>query len=165
MTISFVQNHFVEEYDPTIEDSYRKQIGVDDVPCILNILDTAGQEEYSAMRDQYMRTGHGFLLVFSLTTRASFAEAKSLHGHILQVKDLERVPLVLAGNKCDLPVLQVTAQEGEAAAALWGVPFLATSAKTRTNVDEVFAQLVREIRTHHVPDVDPRKKKMKCRFL
>ena len=51
------QNHFVDEYDPTIEDSYRKQVVIDNETCLLDILDTAGQEEYSAMRDQYMRTG------------------------------------------------------------------------------------------------------------
>ena len=57
---------FVEEYDPTIEDSYRKQVVIDGETCLLDILDTAGQEEYSAMRDQYMRTGEGFLLVFAV---------------------------------------------------------------------------------------------------
>merc|ERR1711991_711156 len=61
LTIQFVQNHFIEEYDPTIEDSYRKQVTIDHETCLLDILDTAGQEEYSAMRDQYMRTGEGFL--------------------------------------------------------------------------------------------------------
>lgn len=47
-----IQNHFVDEYDPTIEDSYRKQVVIDGETCLLDILDTAGQEEYSAMRDQ-----------------------------------------------------------------------------------------------------------------
>uniref|UniRef100_A0A673JJ57 HRas proto-oncogene, GTPase n=1 Tax=Sinocyclocheilus rhinocerous TaxID=307959 RepID=A0A673JJ57_9TELE len=57
LTIQLIQNHFVDEYDPTIEDSYRKQVVIDGETCLLDILDTAGQEEYSAMRDQYMRTG------------------------------------------------------------------------------------------------------------
>jgi small GTP-binding protein len=47
-----IQNHFIDEYDPTIEDSYRKQVTIDEETCLLDILDTAGQEEYSAMRDQ-----------------------------------------------------------------------------------------------------------------
>lgn len=59
LTIQLIQNHFVDEYDPTIEDSYRKQVVIDGETCLLDILDTAGQEEYSAMRDQYMRTGEG----------------------------------------------------------------------------------------------------------
>ena len=49
LTIQLIQNHFVDEYDPTIEDSYRKQVAIDEETCLLDILDTAGQEEYSAM--------------------------------------------------------------------------------------------------------------------
>lgn len=94
LTIQLIQNHFVDEYDPTIEDSYRKQVRnhrflpprpfiqssvchysqvvIDGETCLLDILDTAGQEEYSAMRDQYMRTGEGFLLVFAVNSAKSF---------------------------------------------------------------------------------------------
>lgn len=46
LTIQLIQNHFVDEYDPTIEDSYRKQVVIDGETCLLDILDTAGQEEY-----------------------------------------------------------------------------------------------------------------------
>jgi len=60
LTIQFIQGHFVDDYDPTIEDSYRKQCVIDDEVALLDILDTAGQEEYHAMREQYMRTGEGF---------------------------------------------------------------------------------------------------------
>ncbi len=97
----------MDEYDPTIEDSYRKQCVIDDEVALLDILDTAGQEEYSAMREQYMRTGEGFLLVYSITdksrcvaegspsTRAplsvadhhSFDEIQSFCQQILRVKD------------------------------------------------------------------------------
>ncbi|XP_023371233.1 GTPase NRas isoform X2 [Otolemur garnettii] len=74
LTIQLIQNHFVDEYDPTIEDSYRKQVVIDGETCLLDILDTAGQEEYSAMRDQYMRTGEGFLCVFAINNSKSFAD-------------------------------------------------------------------------------------------
>lgn len=57
LTIQFIQSQFVDEYDPTIEDSYRKQCVIDGETALLDVLDTAGQEEYSAMREQYMRTG------------------------------------------------------------------------------------------------------------
>ena len=74
LTIQLIQNHFVEEYDPTIEDSYRKQVVIDGETCLLDILDTASQEEYSAMRDQYMRTGEGFLIVFAVNNAKSFED-------------------------------------------------------------------------------------------
>ena len=64
------------DYDPTIEDSYTKQCIIDDTVAKLDILDTAGQDEFSAMREQYMRSGEGFLLVFSL--REGFIQKISL---------------------------------------------------------------------------------------
>jgi GTPase KRas len=85
--LTLAQSHFVDEYDPTIEDSYRKQCVIDDEVALLDILDTAGQEEYSAMREQYMRTGEGFLLVYSITDQSSFEEIQSFCQQILRVKD------------------------------------------------------------------------------
>merc|ERR1712188_139359 len=99
LTIQLIQNNFIEEYDPTIEDSYRKQVTIDDETCLLDILDTAGQEEYSAMRDQYMRTGQGFLIVYSITSRSSFDEVAQFRDQILRVKDADKVPIVIVGNK------------------------------------------------------------------
>ena len=142
-----MQNHFIEEYDPTIEDSYRKQVTVDNVPCFLSILDTAGQEEYSAMRDQYMRNGQGFLLVFSLTARNTFEEVTTMRNHILQVKDADSVPILIAANKWDLQQQrEVTREEVETLAKSFGITCRMTSAKDHYNVDECFFDLVREIR-------------------
>ncbi|KAG8138445.1 putative GTPase KRas protein [Naja naja] len=94
-------------------DSYRKQVVIDGETCLLDILDTAGQEEYSAMRDQYMRTGEGFL------------------EQIKRVKDSEDVPMVLVGNKCDLPSRTVDTKQAQDLARSYGIPFIETSAKTR----------------------------------
>ena len=147
LTIQLIQNHFIDEYDPTIEDSYRKQVTIDDETCLLDILDTAGQEEYSAMRDQYMRTGQGFLTVFAITSRSSFDEITAFREQILRVKDEDQVPMVVAGNKCDLEdERQVTTAEGQDLAKSFACPFFETSAKSRINVEEAFYELVREIR-------------------
>ena len=146
MTIQFIQSHFADEYDPTIEgkrayfwlnniliylhvlsivtDSYRKQCVIDQEVALLDVLDTAGQEEYmyapiikrfygveprtktdsspSAMREQYIKSGEGFLLVYSITSRNSFEEISPLHQQILRVKDQDSWPMVIVGNKCDL---------------------------------------------------------------
>ena len=112
----YFQSYFVTDYDPTIEDSYTKQCVIDNKVAKLDILDTAGQEEFSAMREQvstnyfifhtetkilfnifdilyqcfdyqfqYMRSGEGFLLVFSVTDRTSFEEVSRFHKQILRV--------------------------------------------------------------------------------
>ncbi|KAH8550139.1 ras-like protein 1 [Umbelopsis sp. PMI_123] len=147
LTIQFIQSHFVDEYDPTIEDSYRKQCVIDNETALLDVLDTAGQEEYSAMREQYMRNGEGFLLVYSITSRLSFDEINTFYQQIRRVKDRDFFPMVLVANKCDLEHdRQVSSQEGRDLAKSFGCAFIETSAKQRINVDEAFANVVRDIR-------------------
>lgn len=150
LTIQLIQSHFVDEYDPTIEDSYRKQCVIDDEVALLDVLDTAGQEEYSAMREQYMRTGEGFLLVYSITSRTSFDEIPTFQQQILRVKDKDYFPVIVVGNKCDLEVERaVSQQEGRELAQHFNCKFIETSAKSRVNVDEAFYNLVREIRRYN----------------
>ncbi|KAL6307589.1 ras protein [Sparassis latifolia] len=150
LTIQFIQSHFVDEYDPTIEDSYRKQCVIDDEVALLDVLDTAGQEEYGAMREQYMRTGEGFLLVYSITSRNSFEEISTFHQQILRVKDQDSFPVIVVANKSDLEYeRQVGMNEGRDLAKHFGCKFIETSAKQRINVDEAFHNLVREIRKYN----------------
>ncbi|RIB12382.1 putative small G-protein Ras1 [Gigaspora rosea] len=150
LTIQFIQAHFVAEYDPTIEDCYRKQCVIDDEVALLDVLDTAGQEEYSAMREQYMRTGEGFLLVYSITSRNSFDEITTFYKQILRVKDKDYFPAIVVANKCDLEMeRQVSEQEGRELAKQLNCKFIETSAKHRINVDEAFYNLVREIRKYN----------------
>lgn len=70
--------------------------------CQIDILDTAGQEDYAVIRDNYFRTGEGFLVVFSLTDRETFDAMNDLREQILRVKVDERIPIILIGNKVDL---------------------------------------------------------------
>ncbi|KAM5256071.1 GTPase NRas-like [Ctenodactylus gundi] len=153
LTIQLIQHCFLEEYDPTIEDSYRKQVVIDGETCLLDILDTAGQEEYSAMRDQYMRTGEGFLCVFAIDNSKSFADINLFREEIKRVKDSDDVPMVLVGNKCDLPTRTVDTEQARELAKSYGIPFIETSAKTRQGVEEAFYTLVREIRRYRMKKV------------
>ncbi|XP_064599737.1 GTPase KRas isoform X2 [Liolophura sinensis] len=167
LTIQLIQNHFVEEYDPTIEDSYRKQVVIDGETCLLDILDTAGQEEYSAMRDQYMRTGEGFLCVMAVNNQKSFEDINQYREQIKRVKDADEVPMVLVGNKVDLQTRHVDAKLAKQAADVYGIPYVETSAKTRQGVDDAFYTLVREIRKHKEKKGREKKKKKKlpCEVL
>uniref|UniRef100_A0A1I7S9Z4 Ras family protein n=1 Tax=Bursaphelenchus xylophilus TaxID=6326 RepID=A0A1I7S9Z4_BURXY len=102
ITIQFVQQYFIHDYDPTIADSYAKQCYVDENMWKLEVLDTAGQDEFAAMREHNVRSGDGFLLVFSLTNRESFEYLKRLYHYIDRVKDRDFFPMIVVGNKCDL---------------------------------------------------------------
>uniref|UniRef100_A0A8C0UAB1 NRAS proto-onco, GTPase n=30 Tax=Passeriformes TaxID=9126 RepID=A0A8C0UAB1_CYACU len=133
-----------------LQDSYRKQVVIDGETCLLDILDTAGQEEYSAMRDQYMRTGEGFLCVFAINNSKSFADINLYREQIKRVKDSDDVPMVLVGNKCDLPTRTVDTKQAQELAKSYGIPFIETSAKTRQGVEDAFYTLVREIRQYRM---------------
>ncbi|PSS05523.1 hypothetical protein PHLCEN_2v3805 [Hermanssonia centrifuga] len=123
---------------------------IDEEVALLDVLDTAGQEEYGAMREQYMRTGEGFLLVYSITSRNSFEEISTFYQQILRVKDMDQFPVIIVANKCDLEYeRQVGMNEGRDLAKHFGCKFIETSAKQRINVDEAFTNLVREIRKYN----------------
>ncbi|KAM3877033.1 ras-related protein R-Ras2 [Diretmus argenteus] len=150
------QSYFVTDYDPTIEDSYTKQCVIDERAARLDILDTAGQEEFGAMREQYMRTGEGFLLVFSVTDRGSFEEIYKFQRQILRVKDRDEFPMILVGNKADLELQrQVTQEEGQQLARQLKVTYMEASAKIRMNVDQAFHELVRVIRKFQEQECPP----------
>ncbi|CAO3627553.1 unnamed protein product [Mucor fragilis] len=166
LTVQFVQSIFVEKYDPTIEDSYRKQVEVDGQQCMLEILDTAGTEQFTAMRDLYMKNGQGFVLVFSITSQVTLTDLHEIREQILRVKGTENVPMVLVGNKCDLENERVVPREkGMALSQQWGgKPFYETSARFKINVDEVFYDVVRQINKQN-PSKEKSKKKFKCLIL
>ncbi|CAK8698244.1 ras-related protein Rap-2a-like [Clavelina lepadiformis] len=145
LTVQFVTGTFAEKYDPTIEDFYRKEIEVDQSPSILEILDTAGTEQFASMRDLYIKNGQGFILVYSLVNAQSFHDIKPMREQICRLKGTDKVPIVLVGNKVDLESeREVRTVDGAALANEWGCPFLETSAKSKRNVDELFAEIVRE---------------------
>ncbi|GAA6022094.1 hypothetical protein JCM11491_002106, partial [Sporobolomyces phaffii] len=133
-----------ETYDPTIEDSYRKHAVIDDQPYLLEILDTAGQEDYTSLRSQWIREGDGFLVVYSTTSRSSFLRIHEFIQQITRVKDSDRVPIVLVGNKVDrINEREVDTREGLELAKRLGCEFVETSAKTREGLEQAYHTAVR----------------------
>ena len=99
------------------------------------------------MREQYMRSGEGFVIMYSITDRQSFQEASQTKAQIERVRRLEEIPIVLVGNKFDLESKrEVTTEEGQALAKEFDCPFFETSAALRNFVDDVFHTLIRQIR-------------------
>ncbi|XP_052588412.1 ras-related protein Rap-2a isoform X2 [Peromyscus californicus insignis] len=107
LTVQFVTGTFIEKYDPTIEDFYRKEIEVDSSPSVLEILDTAGTEQFASMRDLYIKNGQGFILVYSLVNQQSFQDIKPMRDQIIRVKRLPQAgwPLLHRVTEGDLGVL------------------------------------------------------------
>jgi len=175
LVVQFTTNTFVEDYDPTVEDSFRKDVLVDGKTSVLDILDTAGQEEFESLYDRWVRPAHGFLLMYSLTLKATFEEVQVLKDKIVRIKDTMAeangqdeivIPMVLVGNKCDLEdEREVTYEDGKSVADRWGCTFFETSAKTKKNVHECMHQLIREIRNSRPQASVERKKKSFCEIL
>lgn len=132
---------------------------------MLEVLDTAGQEEYTALRDQWIRDGEGFILVYSISSRSSFTRIKRFHRQIQRVKESTAsspsypgspisaanpaapVPIMLVGNKSDrIAEREVSTQEGHALARELGCEFVEASAKNYINVDKAFYDVVRILR-------------------
>ncbi|XP_039753523.1 ras-related protein Ral-a isoform X2 [Pararge aegeria] len=160
LTLQFMYDEFVEDYEPTKADSYRKKVVLDGEEVQIDILDTAGQEDYAAIRDNYFRSGEGFLCVFSITEPESFDATQEFREQILRVKNDENIPFLLVGNKSDLgDKRRVPLDACRERAAHWQVPYVETSAKTRDNVDKAFLTLIRAMsaqkRGQGVPDDAP----------
>jgi len=147
LTLQFMYDEFVEDYEPTKADSYRKKIMLDGQEVQIDILDTAGQEDYAAIRDNYFRSGEGFLCVFSIIDQESLDSAHELREQILRVKNDESIPFLLVGNKADLHERRTVPEEvARIQAQKWNVEYIETSAKTRNNVSNIFINLLRDIR-------------------
>jgi len=159
LTLQFCAGKCPKRYNPTIEDSYRKSTEVDGKPCTLDILDTAGQDEYASLRSEYMTEGKGFVLVYSITDEESFKQMVAFKKQIEDTKkNGEKIPIYLVGNKCDLEgERKVTTSSGENKAREWklemknadskisNVDFIETSAMNKINVEEMFKGLVRRM--------------------
>jgi len=144
--IQFTQNHYVDEYDPTIEDSYRKQIEYQDRVLLLDMLDTCGMEEFTAMRDQWMRTSEAFLIFFSCTRQYSIDNITTLLNQLSRVKDcdIDEIPMIIVGTKVDLDQsYEFDLEEVRRIARNAGASLIFTSARFNINVTETFMELTR----------------------
>jgi len=79
------------QYDPTVEESYLTTIDIDGRALQVEILDTAGQKEYSPLRETFMHTGDGFLLIYSITDDQTLEELRDIKEQISRVHPNHRV--------------------------------------------------------------------------
>lgn len=171
VTLMFMYGDFVEEYEPTKVDSYRKKLTIDEKsgPCQADILDTAGQEEYTAIRDNYYRNGEGFIILFSITDYESFTAIQDFYDHIYRVvgHSGDNIPIVLVGNKADLEQKRkVSRSEAQAKAQEWGCPYLETSAKTKYNIENLYINIIKQIISYKEKrDLSSKKRSFRCQIF
>ncbi|XP_078199570.1 GTP-binding protein Rheb isoform X2 [Callithrix jacchus] len=158
LTIQFVEGQFVDSYDPTIENTFTKLITVNGQEYHLQLVDTAGQDEYSIFPQTYSIDINGYILVYSVTSIKSLLEKhvqrlfcccfeviKVIHGKLLDMVGKVQIPIMLVGNKKDLHMERVISyEEGKALAESWNAAFLESSAKENQTAVDVFRRIILE---------------------
>ncbi|XP_077792860.1 GTP-binding protein Rheb isoform X1 [Podarcis muralis] len=145
LTIQFVEGQFVDSYDPTIENTFTKLITVNGQEYHLQVVDTAGQDEYSIFPQTYSIDINGYILVYSVTSIKSFEVIKVIHGKLLDMVGKVQIPIMLVGNKKDLHMERVISyEEGKALAESWNAAFLESSAKENQTAVDVFRRIILE---------------------
>ena len=146
LTYRFINYNAPEEHDPTIEDRYKSSVNIDGQDYEVEILDTAGEEDYQNMMDMWISFGEGFLLVFAINDKESFELLKSKHERVLKGKHGVKCPILLVGNKQDLEDERaVSYDDGKKLAESWGIEYIETSAKNNFNCKEAFERLAQKI--------------------
>merc|ERR1719273_3045826 len=164
LVLRYVCDEFLEEYDPTIEDTYRKETQIDGTTVVLDILDTAGQEVFRSMQDDWILKGQGFILVYDITVAKTFQDIEDFKTKVRRTK--ENVPILLVGNKSDLANerREVSFEEGQALAKRLKCTVLETSAKDGTNVAAAFETMTKLIKNGKSESPQNKKKKL-CNIL
>ena len=146
LTYRFINYKAPTEHDPTIEDRYKTTISLEGKEYEVEILDTAGEEDYQNMMDMWISFGEGFLLVFAINDSESFDLVKAKHDRVLKGKHGVKCPILLVGNKQDLEnERKVAFSEAKELADKWGIEYIETSAKTNFNCKEAFEKLALKI--------------------
>ncbi|XP_049888880.1 GTP-binding protein Rheb isoform X1 [Epinephelus moara] len=145
LTIQFVEGQFVDSYDPTIENTFTKMITINGQEYHLQLVDTAGQDEYSIFPQTYSIDINGYILVYSVTSNKSFEVVQVIHEKLLDMVGKVQVPIMLVGNKNDLHMERViSCEEGKALAESWNAAFMESSAKENQTAVEVFRRMILE---------------------
>ena len=146
LTYRYINNEFPAVQNDTIEDRIRNETKIDDKIYKIEILDTAGEDEYPQILDMWIKFGDGFLLVFAINDKNSFDLIPSKRDHILKGKSIESCPMILVGNKQDLTNnREVSYDDAKQLADSWNIDYIETSAKTNFNCKEIFEQLAVKI--------------------
>lgn len=149
LTLRFVRSEFIGVYEPTVEDAYRKHVETPDGEVgVVEIIDTAGTDQFRTMRELYFKNSDGFMLVCSVDQPGSIEELESIYQQIKDVKKEEAISLAVVANKSDIPKADWSIKTEDAAkvAKQWNAKFFIASAKENENVNEAFTALVAQIR-------------------
>ncbi|XP_063282173.1 GTPase RhebL1 [Pelobates fuscus] len=147
LAVHFVKGEFPKEYEPTIENTWSKTFVIGNDEFELDVVDTAGQNEYSMIPHAFVFGIHGYIVVYSVGCERSFEIARTLHKYLVDLRGKCLMPIVLVANKSDLPPQrrEVRYEEGKKLADSWGAAFMEVSAKNPEDSKQIFTKIIQEI--------------------
>ncbi|CAD7704037.1 unnamed protein product, partial [Ostreobium quekettii] len=147
LLLRFADDTYTESYISTIGVDFKiRTVELESKVIKLQIWDTAGQERFRTITSSYYRGAHGIIVVYDVTDQDSFNNVKTWLNEIDRYAS-ENVNKLLVGNKSDLTAKKVVDyQTAKAFADELGIPFLETSAKNASNVEQAFMTMAQEIK-------------------
>jgi Ras-related protein Rab-1A len=145
LLLRFADDAFTESYISTIGVDFRfRTVKVDKKTVKLQIWDTAGQERFRTITSAYYRGADGIIMVYDVSNQESFDHVNDWLSEVNRYAS-EGTCKLLVGNKSDKTDKVVATDKAKAYAASLGVPFLETSAKNASNVEEAFLTMTAEL--------------------
>ncbi|KAJ7250535.1 small GTPase superfamily [Mycena haematopus] len=155
----FIDGNFSESYYPTIETTATKTIMYNGIEYPCEIIDTAGQDEFSQLKSQHAIGIHGYVLVYSINSRASFNMIQVIYDKILNYSGLSEIAAIIVGSKADLNMdRQVDSRDGQELALRNKTAWIEASALRNENVARAFELCLAEIEKGNAPPPPPPRK-------
>jgi len=155
LAVQYCEGHFVESYYPTIENTFSHEIVYKGQTFLTEIIDTAGQDEYSLLNSKLYIGIHGYVIVYSVASRQSFDMVRIIRDKLLNHLGADSVPIMIVGNKNDVDTKKqrkISAEEGQALGQELNCGWIETSARNNTNVAKGFELMIAEIEKSQEPD-------------
>lgn len=148
LLLRFVDDAYTESYISTIGVDFKiRTLTIEGKTVKMQIWDTAGQERFRTITSSYYRGAHGIAVVYDVTDMESFNNVKQWLSEIEKYAS-DNVNKLLIGNKSDLVSKKVVDTEmAKSFADSHNIPFIETSAKNATNVEEAFLRMATDIKT------------------
>ncbi|KAI0738018.1 GTP-binding protein ypt1 [Daedaleopsis nitida] len=146
LLLRFAEDSFTDSYLSTIGVDFKiRTIELEGKTVKLQIWDTAGQERFRTIAAAYYRGAHGIIMVYDVTEAETFSNVKGWMQEIERYAS-EDVKKLIIGNKSDLVERKVVEYSTAKFADTLSIPFIETSAKNSTNVEEAFTMMAKTIK-------------------
>ena len=146
LIIRFCDSKFNENCTSTVGvDTKTKYVRYNDKKIELDIWDTAGQERFKCLAKNCYQGADGIILMYDITQKKTFHNIKNWYNNIKDSMNINKVAMIILGNKSDLPNKEVTKEMGDKFSEQYGLELLETSCKEDKNVNEAFNYLIEKM--------------------